>query len=83
MDTPQNPRSHDRHASGFMIRLPEIFRSKLQVLRRKTKKPMTELVIVALKAFLARFGLWKKADERALEREKPMLENPALGEEPA
>jgi hypothetical protein len=53
-----------------MIRVPEVFRDKLQLLRERTGKPMTELVQSALKVLLRRFGLWGKKDERALEREQ-------------
>jgi hypothetical protein len=53
----------DRHASPFMVRLPEIFRRKLQLLKERTGRPMTWLIIDALKRYLARFGLWSKHDE--------------------
>jgi hypothetical protein len=67
----KNPNSQpgDRHSSRFMLRLPEIFRTKLRLLREKTGKPITQLVQAALKLFLKGVGLWKKADERELERQ--------------
>lgn len=64
-----NPhRSEDRHRFTFMIRLPEIFRSKLVALRERTGKPMTILVQTALKGLLAAAGLWSKQDEKELEQ---------------
>jgi hypothetical protein len=68
----------DRHRSGFRLRLPEIFRAKLQLLKEKTGKPMTVLVQSALKLLLRSFGLWKKKDEEELQREA----NPTVGHDP-
>jgi hypothetical protein len=63
MNEAQKPNNGDRHASTFMLRLPEVFRHKLQLLRQRTGRPMTALVCEALKRYLARFGLWSKRDE--------------------
>lgn len=65
-DTPDNRRK-DRHRSLFMIRLPEIFRTKLAQLAARSGQSMTALVQTALKRFLARAGMWSKQDEAALE----------------
>lgn len=54
-----------------MVRVPEIFRTKLQLLRKTTGKPMTALVQWALKLLLRGFGLWNKEDDKELEREQP------------
>lgn len=59
----------DRHVSHFLVRLPEVFRGKLRLLRAKTGKPITQLVQSALKLFLKGFGLWSKKDERELQRQ--------------
>lgn len=67
MDEAANP--GDRHVSHFLIRLPEVFRGKLRLLRARTGKPITQLVQSALKLFLKGFGLWRKQDERELQRQ--------------
>lgn len=56
-------RPGDRHASLFMLRLPEVFREKLRLLRERTGTPMTQLVKAALKRYLALFGLWGPEDD--------------------
>lgn len=38
----------DGHKSGFMVRLPEQYRPPLEQLRKKSKRPMTSEVQVAL-----------------------------------
>jgi hypothetical protein len=53
-----------------MLRIPEIFRSKLRLLKEKTGTPMTKLVQSALKMLLRGFGLWKKEDEKVLESQE-------------
>jgi hypothetical protein len=58
--------SGDRHRSRFMVRLPELFRTKLNALKEKTGNPMSALVQWGLKLLLRRFGLWKKEDDREL-----------------
>jgi hypothetical protein len=63
------PTSGDRHTSRFMVRLPEIFRSKLRLLHERTGKPITQLIQSALKMFLKRFGFWSQQDERELKRQ--------------
>jgi hypothetical protein len=59
----------DRHNSHFMVRLPEIFRTKLRLLRDKSGKPITQLIQSALKMFLKRLGFWSQQDELKLRRE--------------
>jgi hypothetical protein len=66
-------RPGDRHRHAFKLRLPEIFRTKLQVLKEKTGTPMTKLVQSALKMLLRGFGLWKKKDEKELERQEKSM----------
>jgi hypothetical protein len=61
-----NQRSGDRHRHTFMLRLPEIFRTKLRWLADKTGKPMTGLVKAALTSFFTRLGVWGKEDDRIL-----------------
>lgn len=60
----------DRHASGFMVRLPEVFRTQLNLLRdrhyaeHRYRPPLTTLVRQALEDFLRTQGLWPPpADE--------------------
>lgn len=62
-------RQGDRHRSDFRLRLPEIFRSKLQLLRERTGRPMTVLVQSALKLLFRKFGMWTQPDEDALRRQ--------------
>jgi hypothetical protein len=69
MDT-HDDRSGDRHRYAFKLRLPEIFRTKLQALKERTGTPMTKLVQSALKTLLRAFGLWKQQDEKELERQE-------------
>ncbi|MBL8793338.1 MAG: hypothetical protein JNM56_05500 [Planctomycetia bacterium] len=59
-------RRKDRHRSPFMIRLPEIFRDKLQQHSARSNKSMTALVKAALKQFLRRADLWTRDDDAAL-----------------
>jgi hypothetical protein len=56
--------SQDRHGSGFMIRLPEVYRSQLRILRPKTRRPMTTEIQIALEEYLAKFDLWPPADHK-------------------
>jgi predicted transcriptional regulator len=65
-----NHRCDDRHRQTFMIRLPEIFRTKLRWLAEKTGKPMTALIKAALISFFAKLRLWRKEDERQLAKEE-------------
>jgi hypothetical protein len=64
MERKPDAQGGDRHSSGFMLRLPEIFRTKLRLLKQKTGKPMTELVGAALKLLLRQSRMWQKEDER-------------------
>jgi hypothetical protein len=67
---PNSDATGDRHTSSFMLRLPEIFRTKLLLLKEKTGKPMTALVQWGLKLLLRRFGLWNRQDEKELKRQQ-------------
>ncbi len=51
-------RSEDRHASPFMVRLPESFHSLLKEHKRRTRVPMTAAIQLALEEYLAKHGLW-------------------------
>jgi hypothetical protein len=48
----------DRHESGFMVRLPEVYREQLRKLQEKTRRPMTSDIQIALEEYLAKAGLW-------------------------
>jgi hypothetical protein len=48
----------DLHRSGWMIRLPEIYREQLRTLFQQMRRPMTTEVQIALEKHLAEFGLW-------------------------
>jgi hypothetical protein len=50
--------SKDQHVSGFMLRLPEIYRTQLRKLRLQSRRPMTTDVQIALEKYLAEFKLW-------------------------
>jgi hypothetical protein len=50
-----------------MVRLPELLREKLQKLKERTGQSMTSLVVAAVKSYLARYGLWSRRDDQALE----------------
>jgi hypothetical protein len=63
MNESNNNRAGDRHISPFMLRLPEVFREKLRILRERTGTPMTQLVKAALKRYFALCGLWGKEDD--------------------
>lgn len=49
-----------------MVRLPLLFRSKLQALKKRTGTPMTMLIVQALKNYFIRFNLWSSHDDRIL-----------------
>lgn len=65
-----NEHSGDRHRSTFMVRLPEVFREKLRILKNRFGILMTEAIQVALKDYLAKFGLWKKKDDQRLAKDE-------------
>jgi hypothetical protein len=48
----------DRHTSGFMVRLPEAFRTQLQQMCAQTRRTMTVEIQIALEEYLAKSGLW-------------------------
>lgn len=50
-------RSKDRHQSGFMVRLPEAYRAKLQEHKTKTGCPFAEAIRRAMDAFLKANGI--------------------------
>jgi len=71
MSTTPEHRRKDRHRSPFMIRLPELFRTKLIQCATRSGQTITALVKLALKQFLARAGLWTKQDDiRLAEQEQ-------------
>ena len=47
----------DRHKSGFLVRLPEEYRVKLQELKDRTDRPFVATVRRALDAFLRANGV--------------------------
>lgn len=49
---PPAERSKDYHASGFMVRLPEEYRDKLQAIKDRTGAPYAESVRRALDAYI-------------------------------
>ena len=51
----KNPK--DQHKSGFMLRLPEVYREKLKELKRKTGRPFTVDAQWALNAYLKANGV--------------------------
>jgi hypothetical protein len=54
----------DRHRSGFMLRLPEIYRTQLRKLRAKTRRPMTTDIQIALEEYLEKNELWPPEEEQ-------------------
>jgi hypothetical protein len=54
----------DRHASGFMVRLPEVYREQLRLLRPKTRRTMTEEIKMAIEKHLEAEGLWPPTTTR-------------------
>jgi hypothetical protein len=69
-NNPEPPRPGDRHRERFLVRLPEIFRSKLRILRDRTQQPMTALIRMAVKLLLRAHGLWSKKDDQELRRQE-------------
>jgi predicted DNA-binding protein len=65
-----NHKRRDRHRETFMVRLPEIFRTKLNALAQKTGRPMTSFIKAALKSFLSLMGLWHRQDDLELARQE-------------
>jgi hypothetical protein len=51
-------KQEDRHASSFLIRLPEVYRDQLRLLRQQTRRAMTEEAKIALESHLASHDLW-------------------------
>lgn len=47
----------DKHASGFMVRLPEAYRAKLAELKLKQRRPMTQEIQIAIDAHLRANGI--------------------------
>jgi len=73
MDKAKKDRSHDRHRNTFMVRLPEIFRTKLRALASKTGRPMTSFIKTALKTFLTAVGMWHRQDDAELARQESTI----------
>jgi hypothetical protein len=63
-DKAKKVRTADRHASPFMVRLPEVFREQLDAVRdqlyaeHRYRPPYTVLVQQALEDYLRERGLW-------------------------
>ncbi|WP_232056391.1 hypothetical protein [Tuwongella immobilis] len=80
-------RSHDRHLSSFMVRLPEIYRTQLRILATRHQKSMTEEVRLAVEAHLAREQLWpppkrssgESSPDESSGEESPVDDPPAEG----
>lgn len=51
------PKTADRHSSGFMVRLPEVYRAALDRLRGKTRRTYTVEVQIALDVHLKANGV--------------------------
>lgn len=51
----------DQHQAGFLVRLPDVYKEQLDVLRQETRRPYTEEVKLALEKHLAEKGLWPPA----------------------
>lgn len=47
----------DRHASGFLVRLPELMREPLEKLRTKHRRPITTEVQIALEKHFTSEGV--------------------------
>lgn len=47
----------DAHRSGFLVRIPEAYRAKLEELKTKTDRPYTAAVRRALDAYLKEHGI--------------------------
>jgi predicted DNA-binding protein len=50
-------RRKDAHRSGFMVRLPESYRERMEELRRKTDRPYSAQVRRAMDAYLKLNGI--------------------------
>lgn len=53
----KKPKPPDKHASGFMVRLPESYRGPLERMKREHGRPITESVRRALDAYLKANGV--------------------------
>jgi len=49
--------SRDYHRSGFLVRIPEVYREKLKELKRKTDRPFAASVRRALDDYLGKHGV--------------------------
>ena len=54
---PKSKSPKDRHASGFLVRLPEACRDALQKLKAKTRRALTVETQLALDEHLRRAGI--------------------------
>jgi hypothetical protein len=52
-----------QHASGFMVRLPENFRTQLRRLQKQMRRPLTTEIQIALEKHLKEFKLWPPSEE--------------------
>lgn len=52
------PKAKDRHASAFLLRLPEVWRDVFRKAKEKNRRPFTQEAIIALEAHFKEQGLW-------------------------
>jgi len=55
----------DRHASGFMVRLPETYRVHINTLRKKNRRTITEEIKIALEEYFRKNQVWNDSDEQS------------------
>jgi len=58
MATDRSERTHDRHLSTFMVRLPEVYRIQLRTLSIQTQRSVTDEVRLAVESHLMQAQLW-------------------------
>jgi hypothetical protein len=56
--TTRRKRTTDKHKSGFLVRLPGLFRPPLAKLRERHRRAITVEVQIALEKHLAAEGVW-------------------------
>lgn len=57
MDVAKKKKRTDEHKSGFLVRLPEVYRGLLLELKQQTDRPITAMVRRALDAYLKENGV--------------------------
>lgn len=50
--------TNDRHASNFMVRLPEVYRDQLKKLTEESRRSVTEEIKIAVEDHLKKKNLW-------------------------